>query len=535
MEIMKNEKLNKALIFSLFLFIYYECNSQVKNKYEIGKVVEFQSNDVVFDYRYDLLGNRTFYKITKVSPGIIDLEISNQNQKVVLVKDIENEILINISNSGTANAGSFFVDVYFSNDEQLQPEDSLLQKKFVAGVDAGNSISEIFLLQIPSHFIENSAYLIFQLDSENIIKETNEQNNQLIIPVSIITQTQANSEVQFSSDAQFGCSGTEVQFTDQSENNPFEWYWVFPGGSPSSSQEQNPLVTYYTEGTFPATLTITNENGVFTRQIQNQVEISNNPLLTIAGIPEVLSPEGGEFTITINNECGTTLDWYAQLLELDSDWITITSDMSGTKPGTLTIQYQPSGGVPRSSQLLVNARNVKNGEQLITISQGIHLSNTQTVRLDKGWNLVSLYVNPGQKNTAQLFQPILNEIEEIRNFAGDVYTSDLNETSFDVHIKEAFWIKVKTDVEIPISGELINPAQTPISLKEGENWVSFFGQPQRVESALSSIFNSVVLVKTELNNHSQGYKILNSMDVMLPGQGYIIEVDKDVVLNYSQN
>ena len=41
------------------------------------------------------------------------------------------------------------------------------------------------------------------------------------------------------------CNGTTVQFTDMSEfGNPTSWSWYFPGGTPSASTTQNPIVTY---------------------------------------------------------------------------------------------------------------------------------------------------------------------------------------------------------------------------------------------------------------------------------------------------
>jgi PKD repeat protein len=58
------------------------------------------------------------------------------------------------------------------------------------------------------------------------------------------------------------CPGNTVQFTDMSTNGPTTWNWSFPGGTPSSSTVQNPLITYNTPGSFNmAKLTVTNSNG----------------------------------------------------------------------------------------------------------------------------------------------------------------------------------------------------------------------------------------------------------------------------------
>ena len=55
--------------------------------------------------------------------------------------------------------------------------------------------------------------------------------------------------------------GSSVTFTDQSTNSPTAWSWSFPGGTPASSTEQNPVVTYANAGVYDVTLTVTNSAG----------------------------------------------------------------------------------------------------------------------------------------------------------------------------------------------------------------------------------------------------------------------------------
>jgi len=57
------------------------------------------------------------------------------------------------------------------------------------------------------------------------------------------------------------CSGQNTTFTDQSSNLPSSWTWSFPGGTPSSSNIQNPIISYSTSGTYSITLTATNASG----------------------------------------------------------------------------------------------------------------------------------------------------------------------------------------------------------------------------------------------------------------------------------
>jgi PKD repeat protein len=73
------------------------------------------------------------------------------------------------------------------------------------------------------------------------------------------------------------CEGESITFTDITTNNPFSWLWSFPGGSPASSNVQNPVVTYNTAGSFNVTLTATNLNGNDFKSVNNQVTVLAAP------------------------------------------------------------------------------------------------------------------------------------------------------------------------------------------------------------------------------------------------------------------
>lgn len=58
------------------------------------------------------------------------------------------------------------------------------------------------------------------------------------------------------------CTGSFVAFEDTTFNDPDTWLWSFPGGSPSSSTQQNPVVYYDTPGTYDVTLQVSNQYGL---------------------------------------------------------------------------------------------------------------------------------------------------------------------------------------------------------------------------------------------------------------------------------
>jgi PKD repeat protein len=78
------------------------------------------------------------------------------------------------------------------------------------------------------------------------------------VPESIIPQPPA---ADFTADPNPVQYGNSVQFTDLSMYIPTSWSWTFEGGTPATSTDQNPLITYNTIGTYTVTLTATNELG----------------------------------------------------------------------------------------------------------------------------------------------------------------------------------------------------------------------------------------------------------------------------------
>ena len=104
-----------------------------------------------------------------------------------------------------------------------------------------------------------------------------------------------------------GCPGLAVQFTDMSTNNPTTWNWTFPNGNPSSSTQQNPLVTYNTAGTYnDVKLVATNAGGSDSITKYSYIGISN------AGVP--ITIPAGTYTVcgssaVINASFGASYKW----------------------------------------------------------------------------------------------------------------------------------------------------------------------------------------------------------------------------------
>lgn len=79
-----------------------------------------------------------------------------------------------------------------------------------------------------------------------------------------------------------GCAGVQVQFADSSLYNPTSWFWSFPGGTPATSTAAFPVVTYSTEGVYPVTLVVGNEEGADTLVKSGLISVQN---LALASTP----------------------------------------------------------------------------------------------------------------------------------------------------------------------------------------------------------------------------------------------------------
>ena len=78
----------------------------------------------------------------------------------------------------------------------------------------------------------------------------------------------------FTSDVTNVTAGGEVNFTDQSTGNITSRNWAFDGGTPSSSTQQNPTITYNTAGNYTVSLTVTGPGGSDTETKTNYITVS---------------------------------------------------------------------------------------------------------------------------------------------------------------------------------------------------------------------------------------------------------------------
>ena len=103
------------------------------------------------------------------------------------------------------------------------------------------------------------------------------------------------------------CVGQSVTFTDTSTNIPSAWTWTFEGGTPATSTDQNPVITYNTPGVYDVTLVAANYNGTNQVVVTDQITVYAYPVIT--STTPASRCDSGTVTLQAATNVGT-LNWY---------------------------------------------------------------------------------------------------------------------------------------------------------------------------------------------------------------------------------
>lgn len=111
----------------------------------------------------------------------------------------------------------------------------------------------------------------------------------------------------FSSDMTMICPDDSIYYFDTSTGGPAIWSWTFEGGTPETSNEQNPVVVYDFSGEYDVTLEVSDETNINTIFVENYITVSETPEPEISGLIEPCQFDV-ETYFTGNNP-GNTYEW----------------------------------------------------------------------------------------------------------------------------------------------------------------------------------------------------------------------------------
>jgi PKD repeat protein len=108
----------------------------------------------------------------------------------------------------------------------------------------------------------------------------------------------------FSGTPRFGCGPITVNYTDMSVSNVTitGYKWIFPGGSPGTSNATNPTITYNTPGTYDVTEIVTSTSGSDTLVMHNYISVNESGTLALSqGFESATFPPTGWVNYNPNN------------------------------------------------------------------------------------------------------------------------------------------------------------------------------------------------------------------------------------------
>lgn len=136
-----------------------------------------------------------------------------------------------------------------------------------AALPGGNHVIGLSLIdeQIPKNYTPSPLIRVYyfaitesMVCISNIIDVVNEDYHNVMTIAGPCVPAAGFDFADFTGSPNTVCQGSPVQFTDLSTNGTNSWAWNFPGGSPASSNDQNPVITYNVPGTYNVTLTASN-------------------------------------------------------------------------------------------------------------------------------------------------------------------------------------------------------------------------------------------------------------------------------------
>ena len=148
----------------------------------------------------------------------------------------------------------------------------------------------------------------------------------------------------FQTNSSLICEGSSVTFNDYSWRGDIDTYaWSFPGGTPSTSNLQNPTIQYNTAGVYPVTLTVSNAAGSDTKTITDLIIV--RPASAGMWVPSIESFENmpvfpaGDYLV--QNEGGNTwaLTNSASYSGSNSVWINNSVNVAGKTDVFITPGY----------------------------------------------------------------------------------------------------------------------------------------------------------------------------------------------------
>ena len=157
-------------------------------------------------------------------------------------------------------------------------------------------------------------------------------------------------------------------------------------------------------------------------------------------------------------------------------------------------------------------------------------SVTQTITLAEGWNWFSTYVDITLNDLKNALVEALSGATitiKSRNNGYATYNGSMwRGVLSSLDVTQMYMIQACTACEITLEGMPINPAEHPVTIRPGVNWIAF---PLSESMTIANAFAGFAVANDAIKSKSNGYTTFNgtmwrgSLNTLQPGAGYIYQ------------
>ena len=300
----------------------------------------------------------------------------------------------------------------------------------------------------------------------------------------------------------------------------------------------------FTEYTFPSNCCTTATN-INVEHVSHWTGVSTDSLPKLSGHRSVLH----EFIIKAKD--GTT-----DLQNTDNPFtikIGVTENELGNNKSESDINVYKYNENSESWEIFIDYNNLTylydNGRQthdytFSTSDFGIYALATewdqQTISLNSGWNMISTFIIANEPNIEDMFANIVNDLEQIKTFDGDVYWPGQGVNNIgNWNLIEGYQVLMNNANSLTTYGIKCSPQYTPIHLPVGWSIIAYLlDDAYDAEAVFADIVGNIgvqdgiELVKDVTGKVYWPWFSLNLIGDLLPGQGYQIKMHEEVDFTY---
>lgn len=328
--------------------------------------------------------------------------------------------------------------------------------------------------------------------------------------------------------------GASVTFTDESFGLPTSWAWTFEDGTPATSTDQNPSVSWATAGTFEVTLIASNANGagdVYTMEIDVIDPSSTNDMMVT--FEECFNNWTGDFApynwITVDGDEGNVWGDYGDVGVTGQMAFNVYDHAEAEAAGLTTLA--PHGGGKAAMVMNAVTADAPNDDWFISPQFQLGTESSLSVwaaSLSVQWGAEEFYVAVSTTDNAPAsFTYVSNKLEPgeaYEEFNVDLSAYDGQAVYVALHcVSNDHWVMLVDDITITttsvgINNEVLN------QVRVYPNPTTGLVQVENAQNASINVYNVIGELVMSVRKASQ----LNTLDLSgLHNGTYMIQVVSD--------